>query len=49
MRDQHVSKMDNDTPKSEAEARAHIAHVRKEKRLDEPDSNTSDLENALIM
>ncbi|CZR62635.1 uncharacterized protein PAC_12532 [Phialocephala subalpina] len=41
--------MSKDIPKSEAEARAHIAHIRKEKRLDGPDSNTSDLENALII
>jgi hypothetical protein len=38
-------------PKNEAEARLHIAEIRKAKRLDidGPNGNNSDLENALIM
>jgi hypothetical protein len=38
-----------DIPSSEADAREHIAQIRKSKGLDGPESNTSDLESALIM
>jgi hypothetical protein len=38
-----------DIPPSELEARKHIAHIRTTKGLDGPESNTSDLEAALIM
>jgi hypothetical protein len=40
---------DLDIPRSEAEAREHIAQIRTAKGLDGPESNTSDLEAALIM
>jgi hypothetical protein len=38
-----------DYPKSENEARRHIAEIRNAKGLDGPATNTTDLENALIM
>ena len=36
-------------PKSEAAAREHIARIRGEKGLETPNSNTSDLQAALVM
>jgi len=38
-----------DIPSTEAVAREHIAQVRRSKGLDGPESNTADLEAALIM
>jgi hypothetical protein len=38
-----------DIPQSEDEARAHIAEIRAAKSLDDEASETSDLENALVM
>jgi hypothetical protein len=38
-----------DIPQSEDEARGHIAAIRAAKRLDDDDSDVSDLENALVM
>jgi hypothetical protein len=38
-----------DIPASETVAQEHIAQIRKSKGLDGPETNTSDLENALIM
>jgi hypothetical protein len=38
-----------DIPQSEDEARAHIAQIRAAKSSDDETSDTSDLENALVM
>jgi hypothetical protein len=38
-----------DIPSNEAEAREHIAQIRKAKGLDGPENNTSDLEAALTI
>lgn len=38
-----------DIPQTEQEARAHIAQIRHAKGLDSPETNTTDLENALVM
>jgi hypothetical protein len=38
-----------DIPQSGDEERAHIAEIRAAKSLDDEASNTSDLENALVM
>jgi len=40
---------DMDIPPTEEEARSHIRLIRHAKGLDGPETNTSDLENALIM
>ncbi|KAJ4321823.1 hypothetical protein N0V84_005118 [Fusarium piperis] len=38
-----------DCPKNTSEAKAHIAHIRREKGLDGPEVNTSDLDAALVL
>jgi hypothetical protein len=42
-------KVEMDMPKSEDDAKAHIAEIRAGKSLDNAEGDISDLENALVM